>query len=82
MRSGYDDFVSTKKEMDGLFGAWRTGSRRFDEMFVDLWKKRIRSMGAGSSGAQALKNLQARHNHKTTHTHTVTHRCIAQHSAT
>ena len=51
--------LDAKDLLSGLIRPFR--SRRFEEMFVDLWKKRVRSLGsAGGSGTQTYKNLQVK----------------------
>jgi dynein heavy chain 1 len=53
MRQPYDPtFLQSKREADALFGAWRQGARRVEELFLDLWKKR-RGAGAGAAAASS-----------------------------
>lgn len=56
MRQSYDDFVAGKKELDALFAAWKQGARRFEEMFLDLWKKRVRGGGGVGGGLSGLSS--------------------------
>lgn len=64
MRQPYDpDFLRSKREADALFAAWRQGTRRVEEMFLDMWKKRRAASASSSSSSttnaqQILRALQ------------------------
>lgn len=62
MKLSYADFQALKLETDAVFAAWRVGSKKFDELFLQLWKARVRSQ-SGVSGSQVLKTLNATFEH-------------------
>ena len=62
MRLSYSEFQVLKVETDAVFAAWKAGYKKFDELFLQLWKTRVRSQ-PGVSGSQVLKNLNANFEH-------------------
>lgn len=62
MNIKYEDFVVIKKETDALFASWKAGLGKFQDLYVDLWKKRVRSQ-PGSSSSNPLKMVNANFEH-------------------